>query len=733
MLRKWCVAGLMLVLALPLASGCKRKEPPKPEQAQEQAQVSGLPAGTKLAEITPEMTGALASASMAPADAAFFQNAQQLGKFWSDILRSRSVRDIVQLPVVQASWFQAKSSNPFVAGLLQAIQKDPVIVEGIPVLKDALANDVFVCGSAELIRFIRAAQEVSGEARALQMKILPQMLGHRGPMEADGNALADTILRNRESLRLPGVLMGFKLADKAAAQRYLDKYIPRIETGELGPIQKITVAGAPFHRFDLRGDMAPEKELRDFQAEMAKGHISEAKAAELVAWFKEQRIVIAVGIVGDYLMISLGSDTAFVERWGKGPSVAQLPALEPVRRRLDRKPFAITYTSPALLACLTPSVEDLQGMVSLYANLIPPDAPEGLKERIQKDASQLIGEAAKPATPSAQVSVSFLNKGIETFRFREGTTALDCSEPLAILQHRGAGEMGCYATHAKPAPEVYPLLAKYARVAYSYFEDYAVPKMDAEERANFEKAMTLLRPYLASLDETTRTSLIPSIDGAPSLVVFNGRGQLTNTPEGEPLPAPFPIPRLGVAISLADAAAFQKAMREYAGSTRTLLEGVQREFPEAPRGLTLPAPETRAAAGGTLYFYTLPWPLGEDVIPCAILKGDLLVLATSTRFAEEMAGQRPMPASGVVDFSRPVGSACLLEWTELWDYAQRATNAAILYAGGPRGDQQAMLIQMHVQTLLRSLAAIRSYRSTTTIEDGHVVTHSWLHVEEGGT
>ena len=48
----------------------------------------------------------------------------------------------------------------------------------------------------------------------------------------------------------------------------------------------------------------------------------------------------------------------------------------------------------------------------------------------------------------------------------------------------------------------------------------------------------------------------------------------------------------------------------------------------------------------------------------------------------------------------------------------------------PRDMGTAMMVKMHIDALWRSLGALRSYSSTTTIENGHAVRHSWLHVED---
>ena len=256
-------------------------------------------------------------------------------------------------------------------------------------------------------------------------------------------------------------------------------------------------------------------------------------------------------------------------------------------------------------------------------------------------------------------------------------------------------------------------------------------------RAEYDKAMALARPFLASVDETTRTCLFPAIDGTQSLWVVDGQGLLPRVPNAPPLPKPLPIPRLALAIELNDAKLFTDAISRYADAIRKLIGEARKAYPKhVPPELALPPPQTRDAAGGRLYCYDWPWKLGDDVFPCAFLKDKLLVLASSPKLAEEMAaGGMPMPTSAVTAPDKAAGAVAVADCAEAWRYLTRVTDAvfALVQRMGPRdpeAQQMPMLVKMHLDTLWRSLGAFRGYSSTETVLDGRVVEHSWLHVED---
>jgi hypothetical protein len=246
----------------------------------------------------------------------------------------------------------------------------------------------------------------------------------------------------------------------------------------------------------------------------------------------------------------------------------------------------------------------------------------------------------------------------------------------------------------------------------------------------------LARPFLASIHDTTREYLVPAIDGTKALQLVDGHGELGALPDGRKLTPVVPLPRFGAAMELKDPVKFVVAIERYIAAAKTLFDGIRRTYdPEIPPELDLPSPVTEAVAGGTLYSYRLPWDLGRDVCPCALLKGDLLVLASSAALAVEMAGTVPMPNDDVVATAKAAGELAMVDFQACHGWLSRLTNSVFLHMQqeriiGPRDTGGALVVKMHVDALLRSLRAFRGYRCLATLEDGRVVYHSWLHVED---
>ena len=96
-----------------------------------------------------------------------------------------------------------------------------------------------------------------------------------------------------------------------------------------------------------------------------------------------------------------------------------------------------------------------------------------------------------------------------------------------------------------------------------------------------------------------------------------------------------------------------------------------------------------------------------------------------------------MPSNDVTSLQDKAGEALIVDFAPFHAYLKDVENSifAILRANGtinPDTVGMASLVKVNIDVGLRSLRALKSYTSTSTIENGRKVTHSWLHVEDIG-
>ncbi|NQT85873.1 hypothetical protein HQ560_03855, partial [bacterium] len=684
--------------------------------------------GGLVTPLTLETREGLGAAAYVPDDVAVYSSAFRLLDQWTRIWQSNAVQSLARTPLAQyaLAWVQM---NPFFRQAQMQLQQNPFVIQMLPVLKDAMSNEVFVCAGPESVQTLGALLRIIQSVQRQGVRVGLQ--GGDGPGQPDVGLLLQTVLAEEQHLRMPSVLMGGKLKNAAAATQFLDLWMPQIPPTPVGKVEKKAIRGANFYVLDFKGSSLPPEVFADLARELARAKIAPGARSRLIEFLMSQRVVVAVGILDDYLMMAVGRDLSALDTWGARNPLAAAPALEPARKLYRPGLTSIGYSSEALYRLFTPTREGMTaGWGSVKGLITAMKPPQGLAERLDKDVARLIEKIELPV-PRRELTLSFDNKGSETFVFGGALGALDHSEPLAILAHRGKNPILSSASHAAPNPGVYVEAVEWIKIGFGYFSDYAVPTMDKAGRKEYEKGMKFVLPFLDSIDKTTRECIVPSIDGVQSVCVIDGGGSLARVPGVRAMPVPFPIPRIGLATQLNDPVKFKQGMRRYMAAARKLIADIQTAYPRGgiPTDFRLRSPMTEAVAGGTLYYYRIPGELGNDVLPCALLKGNLLVLSTSGGLAGEMVEARPMPGNAVVPLDRPIGAASIVDARRAWKYLQRVSDTAftVMMGMGRRGmrpaeQQQAMVIKMHVDILWRALGAIRGYASSTTVVDGETVT-----------
>lgn len=685
--------------------------------------------------LTTEISDGFGAAAQVPDDVSAYSASLNLAERWTRIWQSNAVQNLMALPTVQQAWMQAQGP-PFFTSLMQTANTHPVAMQGLPVLKDALSTEVFVCAGPDLAETVGALGHLYGEMQLARMQ--SQIAGATGAatnnLESTFGDMIETVLQNEDRLKLPSFLIGFRLTNVEAATLFIDEWLPLVNTGPVGVIEKKTISDGQFYVLDTSGQQLPDSVIAQMTSALQSTKQPADVIERLTNFVRGQRVNVAIGVLEDYLMISLGSDTSLPERWGTDSSLAKSESFAPARAHFKEGLATLSYTAKSMSAePVTP--EDVQNMVEYLLDSIPGfTVPAALTERLRKDVKLLAGEFPIPEQHET-LAFSFDNQGTESFKFGEPFSAsLDGSLPLSVLAHRGPQPIVASAARATKNPDGYEQAVKWIKVAFGYFEDFGVPAIPPEDRPKYEQAMSIAMPFLASVDAATRDHLVPAVDGTQSIFVMDGRGELAVLPGGEVLQPPLVIPRLGTVVELNDADQFKIAITDYAEASRKLIADIDATYPGSmPPSVTIPAPQTVETAGGTHYFYPLPIDLGRDILPSALIKDRLLVLSSSASLAEQLVDEQPMPDCKVTGTDAAAGAVMTIEFTELWNFFRNMGDSAFMLAQqkSRRGNAQAItLFKMHSDAVLRSLGAIRSYRSTTTLYNGRAMQHSWLHVED---
>jgi hypothetical protein len=186
------------------------------------AVVSEQSAAEVEAGLTPQMVADLVAAARVPSDVAAYSASMNVAPRWQRVWESNAVQNLVSLPTVQQAWMQMQR-HPAFTSFIQTATTHPLAVEGLPVLHDAVSNEIFVYAGPDYPDTSSAISELHCEMTLANLK--SGITGAIGgsPGSPDINQLIESVLAKEERLKVPSILIGCRLNNVEGAKQFLDK------------------------------------------------------------------------------------------------------------------------------------------------------------------------------------------------------------------------------------------------------------------------------------------------------------------------------------------------------------------------------------------------------------------------------------------------------------------------------------------------------------------------------
>jgi hypothetical protein len=689
------------------------------------------------------------SLKLIPEDAAFYSSMLRNREQVEAIANSRAWAKLKGMPIIQMglALYNLQAASPdSVPGKVQAALEQPEVRKLLDLAADMASQDVFVCGDASCIQCVELLQQVIGAMRygplVLQLSGKSRELGGN---KVQAMVLLAALSENLKLIKVPNMVIGFRLGNPAAAKEELSK-LENLATAVLqsqpqvqGRFQRSKIGDHEYLTLSLDGQMIPWDELPVEELRELEG--KQGDADKVLARLKQLKLTIALGVRDDYLLLAIGSSTDCLARLGNGKRLLDRPELEPLAKHAERRLSSVGYFSKAMAARLTSSKRDVDDLLSTIHELLPLAGLSAAQEaKIRKDAAAL-AEDLKDLIPEAGALLAFsflTERGIEGYQYRWGDhPRLDGSKPLRLLEHVGGNPVLALVGRGKVSPRDYDLLSKWVKIAYGYFEEFALPEMPPVDRRKFEKLMTSVRPLMARLDKANREMLIPALaDGQAGLVLDT---KLRSTQFLQALPAseqPLPMIEPALVVGVSDAALLRKACQEYHAALNGLLDALRQiEGVDIPKDLKLPEVQVTTTSSGTIYGYPLPqqWGVDEKIVPNGGVSETVAVCSLSREHTQRLLSATPLSVGGVLaDTSRPLAGACVFDWAGLVDAVTPWIDLAVqrITKEQPGVDAQAGGITAQVHTLLEVLQVCRTITAETYFEDQALVSHSLLEIRD---
>jgi hypothetical protein len=690
-----------------------------------------------------------------PADAVFYSASLRMKEQVDIVAKSNAWQKIKNLPSVQMGWSLAQMGMMSQRQQVDGFLSDPENQELLEVVKDLFSQEFLVYGDHNSSDFLDVMLRT---LNAIQYGSM--MANAHG--QHDENVSARIILNSldaqRDRFNSPGVTFGFKLTDAKRAQNQLNRLEKHAQAAInnqpklSGRLKRATIAGSDYLTLELDGSLVPWDQVPWKDLEETPGQYNDLKAKLLA-----MKVVVSLGVRGDYLLLSVGGTTAPLASLGTGKLLADEPEFKPLAKFANERLVGISFVSKGMLKALSDPKRELDQAVQIVEQVLPEAGlPPEMNERILKDARELMSELKGIIPePGAQLQFSFLSPlGVEGYTHNWTVNNLeDGSKPLTLLEHVGGNPILAAVNRAKYSPQQYDALRKWVVKAYGYFEDLAVPKFKDKDKAQYNSIKEAALPLIKRLDKVTGEMLLPALADGQGGFVLDAKITSAHWFEDVPQNGRFmPMLEAAFVFGVSDAELLKKACAEYRAIADDAVEEVRKMHPnDVPPDFKLPQPESRTATDGTITWYKLPpnLPFDEQLLPNSGLNKTVAVMSLSPNTTERLLGTAPLVVTSggpLADKSKPLSGAVVFNFANLmdaatpWiDLAVREMAAGAAEAGGnglflaenatlaklaADDNPTTKMILDQVHTVIDVLKCFRTVEAATYLEDGVTVTHS---------
>lgn len=664
-----------------------------------------------------------------PADAELFFTMLRMGETVATIGKSRAWQQLWNEPEVKELWKKALDAYNTDDNPLKKFLADPENKELPALAADAVSQEVFLSLGAGTGDLIGMLQEMLGGFR--YGPAFQKLLNQNGD-DADRTRIRlilQALSKNPERLRVPEILIGFKVSDAAKVKAQLKRLDPLLagalaDTPLKGRSKRVKVENDEFLALELDGSLVPWD-----QVPLAMYEDKEGEFAPLLKRFKTMKLSVAVGVRQGYLLLAIGNSTAAIAQFGgKGPFLTSRDEFKPLAKAAGRPLTLVSYSSAKLLQAIATKPEDVLGFGDLAkAGLGQLPVPDDVRKPLEKDIDGLLKAIANGLKkPGAEMAFSMRTaRGWESYDYDYTPAGSEPARPLTLLNHLGGSPLMAVVWRSGTTVEDYKAFAKWVGAFTGHIEKIALAiSPDAEPFVQTYRKDIL--PILKELGGITEKLWIPALADGQEAIVLDAKWTSKEWHSALPADRELPMLEFGIVLGVSDAAKFKEALQSYRKTLNKLIVKASELDPTGSiPAFEIPEPKVDLKNGNTFAYYPIPAFLGIDkqFQPTGGLSANTAVLALSRQHAERLLSPSPLQTDLVplADLKRPLDSAFYFNW------------AGFVTAAGPwvgfltqqfaPEERRAEIEKMAVK-VMGLLRVFRSYGSATYREGGATIIHS---------
>lgn len=700
-----------------------------------------------------------------PGDAAFYTSSLRLKEQWDAFLGSKAYGKLMEIPLIQLAKMQAtfqwqQTTEPTVAQVREYLQS-PAGQDAVAVLKEMFSDEVFAYGGSNIAETIKMFMEVNAMVRSARMQAVAD--GEDAEKAITEKALKSIKEKFSHGVTVPTLVFGFRIKDGERAKRELDEVHSLIRNvldehqPELAAhLQRDQIAGHEFLILRLDGSMIPWEKIREESEKMDEAQFNFLKDA-----LSKQTLAVALGIVDEFVLLSVGASTDHLEKIGQGSTLADQPAIKRLQKHADQKVVSLAYVSKAIaqsFGSAEKTLDDIAGGVDEALTQAEVDEED---RKVILDDIRALNLARYMPEPGDTSMIGYLTpRGYEGFQYNSAKRPMmDSSKPLTILSHIGGNPMLLVAVRSKQSAADYEQSVTWLKRLAGHVEEIAEKKADPDEWAKYQEFRDRGIALLQRLDQANREHLMPALaDGQGAFIMdiaAKSQKWFDKMPES---PKPLPMLELAFVAGVSDAEKLRQGVTTYIDVVREGYKVVKEINPDDTPQLKLPNPTiSDLTDGGKLYTYPLPkkWGVNSSVAVNAGLTDTFAAVSLMPQTTERLLREKSADLDTSLQLDRPAAVVTHVEFAKLIDATRPWIDYGLDVAMGKlkppkeKGDKDEgssdesetpqapspMMLQMgfivpQIHQFLDVAAAVRSASSVTYEEDGVWITHSETHIED---
>lgn len=555
--------------------------------------------------------------------------------------------------------------------------------------------------------------------------------------KAQGESIIQALVDSSEDLKVPELLLAFKLKDKKTGEDLIKKLadkIPLLDAVEpkfKGAVKNQKIAGSDFLTLKLKGSMFPIEDIDEIPG------IEEEDLKKFKADLAKLTFAAAIGIKDNYLIVTMGPNLNYLSSIGKkGDSIATKKEMAPLAKHADKNILGIQYYSKEFLETVQSYGADPEETSNKIMDLIAEipgadDLPKRVSKRIEKDVDAFSNELFEFAPIiGARVGVTFLsNKGCESINYDFSSNMhLDGSKPLGLLQNFGGNPIFATVLRAKDVEKTWNFVSKWGAIGYGYFTEFALPNVPADQKEPVTAFLKKLEPTIAKLAKITSSNLIPALKDAQIAFVLDGKlGSKQWTPMLPKSKKDLFVPEPAFIFGLSDAAKFSAALKGYREGLNQIIKDAAGFDPTGTLAtIKIPAPEEKTLKGGKAYYYSIPFleDITKKLQPAAVVGSNFSAITFSFEHAERLLEKTPLSSevAKLAGIEKNLAGFCIFDNTALLGMINPWVEFG--FEMMPPGIDEAFGVKKQVKTFFEVLGTCKGTVCTTFMEDGIWVNHS---------